>query len=298
MASGRTPGAASDTPVADAWRGKFLSGFNSADAPESGEHNGLRLFVGGGLALIAAVAISATLFLGEHAHAPATNTAQRAPGQTAPGSTAGPTNQDRLAALANSGSAKAQELLGLRYLDGDGVSVNEAEGAKWLARAAARGEALAAYRLGTLYEHGRGVPADPARAAKWYMAAAKAGNRKAMHSLAIDYAEGFGVSKNPVVAAEWFAHAAELGLSDSQFDLGVLYERGMGVPQSLIDAYKWYEIAAARGDPESRARIETLGSELGAEDKAAATQAAAEFRAAPQNRAANMPPDAATLLGG
>ena len=89
-----------------------------------------------------------------------------------------------------------------------------------------------------------------------------------------------------------------LGLSDSQFDLGVLYERGMGVPQSLIDAYKWYAIAAAKGDPGSRARIETLGSELGAEDKAAAEQAAAEFHAAPQNRAANTPPDAATLLGG
>jgi localization factor PodJL len=204
----------------------------------------------------------------------------------------------RLAALATSGNAKAEVLLGLEYVDGDGEPVNEAEGAKWLERAAFQGEDVAAYRLGTLYERGQGVPADPAKAALWYAVAARAGNRKAMHNLAVAYAQGAGVQKDLPTAAQWFSRAAALGLADSQFNVAVLYERGMGVPQSLADAYKWYAIAAAQGDTESKTRLEALDSQISAGEKANAQKAAANFRPEPLNRTANSPPDTATALGG
>ncbi|HEX9159862.1 MAG TPA: tetratricopeptide repeat protein, partial [Rhizomicrobium sp.] len=203
----------------------------------------------------------------------------------------------RLAALANTGNAKAQEVLGLEYVDGDGVPENEAEGARWLERAAARGEAVAAYRLGTMYERGHGVAADPVKAAQWYAVAAKAGNRKAMHNLAVAYAQGSGVQKNLLLAAQWFLRAANLGLPDSQFNLAVLYERGFGVQQSLAEAYKWYAIAAGQGDAESRARMEAIASQLSAEEKQAAEKSAAAFQPAPLDRAANAPPIAASLTG-
>jgi localization factor PodJL len=205
---------------------------------------------------------------------------------------------DRLSALANSGSAKAELLLGLKLLDGDGVSVNEAEAAKWLERAAKQNEPVAAYRLATLFERGHGVPADPAKAAQWYEVAAKAGNRKAMHNLAVAYADGNGVQKDLVVAAQWFTRAANLGLADSQFNLAVLYERGMGVQQSLINAYKWYAVAAQQGDAESKARIDALSTQLKPEDKTAAQKAAESFRAETPEHAANMPPDPTMVLGG
>jgi localization factor PodJL len=205
---------------------------------------------------------------------------------------------DRLSALANSGNAKAELLLGLKLLDGDGVSVNEAEAAKWLQRAAKQNEAVAAYRLGTLYERGHGVPADPAKATQWYETAAKEGNRKAMHNLAVAYAGGVGVQKDLVVAAQWFTRAANLGLADSQFNLAVLYERGMGVQQSLIDAYKWYAVAAEQGDAESKARIDALSSQLSPEDKTAAQKAAESFRPDATDRNANAPPDQSMVLGG
>jgi localization factor PodJL len=203
----------------------------------------------------------------------------------------------RLAALANTGNAKAQEVLGLEYVDGDGVPENEAEGARWLERSAARGEAVAAYRLGTMYERGHGVAADPAKATQWYAVAAKAGNRKAMHNLAVAYAQGSGVQKNLLLAAQWFSRAANLGLPDSQFNLAVLYERGFGVQQSLAEAYKWYAIAAGQGDAESRARMEAIASQLSAEEKQAAEKSAAAFQPAPLDRAANAPPIEASLTG-
>ena len=71
---------------------------------------------------------------------------------------------DRLTVLANAGNAKAELVVALKYLDGDGVTANDTEAAKWLARAADGGEPVAQYRLGTLYERGRGVPADVAKA--------------------------------------------------------------------------------------------------------------------------------------
>jgi len=205
------------------------------------------------------------------------------------------TPAEHLAALANGGNASAELLLGLKYLNGDGTPVNEAEAARWFERAAAQGDAIAEYRLGTLYERGRGVPADAAKATQWYAAAAKQGNRKAMHNLAVAYAQGSGVKKDYAVAAQWFSKAANLGLADSQFNLAVLYERGLGVPQSLLDAYKWYAVAAAQGDAESRARIDALATQISPDDRLAAQRSADNFKPAPLNASANTPPDISTL---
>jgi localization factor PodJL len=204
----------------------------------------------------------------------------------------------KLAALANGGNVRAESALGFAYLDGtSGIAVNEAEGARWLERAANAGDAMAAYRLGTLYERGRGVPTDAAKAIQLYGIAAKQGNRKAMHNLAVAFADGSGVPKNLQQASQWFTKAAQLGLSDSQFNLAVLYERGMGVTQSLTEAYKWYAIAAAQGDSESKARVDAISTQLAPADKAAAQKAADNFQPQPINRAANTAPTPADVLG-
>ena len=223
-----------------------------------------------------------------------TQTPPAMPTQTPPPQTASVSPLQRLAQLANAGNANAETMLGLKYLEGDSVTQNDTEAAKWLSKAAAQGEAIAEYRLGTLYERGRGVPSDAAKAAHWYQQAATHGNRKAMHNLAVAFAEGAGVQKNYSEAARWFSKAASLGLADSQFNLAVLYERGLGVPQSLVDAYKWYAIAASQGDTESKSRIDALATQLSADERAAAQKAATGFRPQPLNRAANVPLDIGT----
>jgi len=204
---------------------------------------------------------------------------------------------DKLTQLATAGNAKAELVVGLKYLDGDGVAPNEADAAKWLERAAEQGMAVAQYRLGTMYERGRGVPTDAAKAVHWYQLAAQAGNRKAMHNLAVAYASGTGTAKNMPEAARWFSKAAALGLADSEFNLAVLYERGLGVPQSLLDAYKWYAIAASGGDTESKARIDALSTQLSADDRAAAQHAADGFRAGALDPRANVAPSMSDVAG-
>jgi TPR repeat protein len=201
-----------------------------------------------------------------------------------------------LAARANQGIPGAELLLGLKYADGDGIEVNDAEAARWLERAAQKGEALAQYRLGTLYEKGLGVTADPTVAADWYEKAAGVGNVKAMHNLAVAYANGVGRETNYPAAARWFRAAAERGLPDSQFNLAVLHERGLGVPTSLSEAYKWYAIAGEQGDTEASARVEALLSQIPAAERDAVDQVASQFKAAPSNPTVNEPPQLSQVL--
>ena len=204
------------------------------------------------------------------------------PAQTA---SAGPI--DQLTSRAKAGDVAAQRDLGLKYLAGDGVAVDEAAAAGWLMRSAYAGEANAEYWLGTLYSRGHGVPADATQANHWYQAAAQQGNRRAMHSLAVANFEGWGLTKNSEEAARWFAKSAELGLVDSQFDLAVLYERGAGVAPSKTEAYKWYAIAAKSGDREAEGRMAVLAKELNPAELAQAQKAAAAFQATPMNESAN-----------
>ena len=201
-----------------------------------------------------------------------------------------PTTQplDKLTELATAGDIKAERDLGLKYLAGDGIDVNEAEAARWLMHAAYKGEPTAEYWLGTLYARGHGVPADAFQANHWYEAAAKQGNRRAMHSFAVAHFQGWGAEKDFAEAARWFKNAAELGFVDSQFNLAVLYERGAGVSQSLTDAYKWYAIAAKAGDKEADSRVAALATQLAPGDLALAQQAAVSFRPAPMNENANL----------
>lgn len=205
---------------------------------------------------------------------------------------------DSLTQRAEAGDVTAARDVGLKYLAGDGIGIDESEAARWLMRAAYKGEPTSEYWLATLYARGRGVPADAFQANHWYEAAAKKGNRRAMHSLAVAYFQGWGMEKNFVEAARWFEKASELGLVDSQFNLGVLYERGAGVPQSLTDAYKWYAIAAAHGDKEADARIAFLATQLRPADLALAQSAAAGFKPMPMDEAANVTTETAQRSGG
>jgi localization factor PodJL len=200
-----------------------------------------------------------------------------------------------LATLAEAGNRDAALLLGLNYLHGAGVAADQPKAALFIRRAAQLGDPVAQYWLGNLYEHGDGVRPNADEAVRWYEAAATHGNRKAMHALGVAYAEGHGTPQNYAEAARWFTKAANQGVINSQFNLGVLFERGLGVKQSLLDAYRWYALAAAQNDEESRARVEALKTQLNPSDIAEAERAAATFRAADADPAANDAPQLAQL---
>jgi len=110
--------------------------------------------------------------------------------------------------LAERGDSGAQSLLGLIYLNGNGVQRNDSEAIKWYRRAADQGNADAQLRVGDMYFEGLGVPQDYSEAGRWYRLAADHGNAFAQFNLAILYARGEGEPPDNILAHMWFNIAA------------------------------------------------------------------------------------------
>lgn len=191
----------------------------------------------------------------------------------------------RLAAA--NGDSSAQFEVGARFAEGEGVSQNFAEAAKWYQRSAEQGFALAQYRLGTLYERGLGLKVDRKQASIWYLRAAEQGNIKAMHNLAVLSANQSDRAPDYTTAAQWFEEAAKRGLPDSQFNLAVLYENGLGVTQDLRTAFMWLSLAAQGGDADAVRRRDILRGKLTAQDITVARKMISAWQMTPPDRSNN-----------
>ena len=63
--------------------------------------------------------------------------------------------------------------------------------------------------LGLRYANGEGITEDHAEAAKWYRKAAEQNYAPGKYNLGICYAWGFGVAKDQVEAVKWLRKAAD-----------------------------------------------------------------------------------------
>ncbi|MCI3008742.1 sel1 repeat family protein [Clostridium butyricum] len=82
---------------------------------------------------------------------------------------------------ANRGNARAQNILGDRYFNGDTVDTDYKEAVKWYKKAAFSGYDVAMYNLGDMYYCGLGVAQDYCKTIEWYKKAASKGI--VMHSV-------------------------------------------------------------------------------------------------------------------
>lgn len=113
--------------------------------------------------------------------------------------------------LAQDGDIRAQYLLGRIYSEGEGVSKDDAEGAKWYRLAADRGDIVSQLALGTMYVNGRGVKRNLIQAYSWFTIVSHNGDRgitsqalkvrdlieQTMTTREIDQAEEFAAAWKP-----------------------------------------------------------------------------------------------------
>src|ERR1700687_1283953 len=132
----------------------------------------------------------------------------------------------------------------------DGVAAfdrgNYATATMLLLPLAHQGDAKAQNIIGTMYYEGQSFPVRNDVAAKWYLKSAKQGYRPSQATLGKMYFGGFGVPQNDAKAIKWWRKAATQGDSSSQDSLGIMYEKGSSVPMNLILAYKWHSLSAMR----------------------------------------------------
>lgn len=110
---------------------------------------------------------------------------------------------------ANCGSARAQTELGMCYLNGIGVAVNEKKGVEYLTRGADNGDSAAQHELGYMYLQGKHVQRDPATAAEFFEMGAEQGHALSCYDLGQCYEKGEGVVQNNARALELYKMALE-----------------------------------------------------------------------------------------
>ncbi len=156
---------------------------------------------------------------------------------------------------ANQGNTKAQSLLGILYLRGEGVLQDYKKAIKYLTLPADQGDAVSQFFLGVCYEDGKGVPQDDKKAAHYYTLAANQGLEVAQANLGYFYEHGRGIPQDYKKAIKYYTLAANQGVARAQFKLGNCYEDGKGVPQDDKKAMEYYILAAEQGNAEAAYRV-------------------------------------------
>jgi TPR repeat protein len=179
-------------------------------------------------------------------------------------SAARPVAIETLTRLAEQGNSVAQNNLGLRYAQGDGVQQDNAEALKWCRRAAEQGLPEAQNNIGLMYAEGLGARRNDFEAVRWYRLSALQAFAIAQNNLGWMYDQGRGVERNYEEAARWYRRAAEQELPNAQFNLAAMYEDGFGVDQDLSEAIRWYRKAADQQHEQAVARVQLLAPGLSA----------------------------------
>ena len=120
------------------------------------------------------------------------------------------------------------------------------------------GVAEAQFLMGTSYAEALGHTQNDSLAADWYRRAAETGHTLAAHNMGNIYFSGTGVAQDDAMAVYWWEKAAQAGDAIPQLRLGEMFENGRGVQRNLEQARYWYQESARRGNANARAALRTL----------------------------------------
>lgn len=152
--------------------------------------------------------------------------------------------------LAKAGDFNAQFMLVSAYQGKD-----EQRASHWLRTAAGNHHPGAAHILGLRYLQGNGVQEDPRLAMRWLRIAAEGGIQAAQLQLGLLYRNGPNTIQNDDRAAHWIGKAAHGGQAEAQFQLAQMYRYGYGVPVDPVEEKKWLRRAAEQGHPQALAQV-------------------------------------------
>lgn len=172
----------------------------------------------------------------------------------------------------------AQFTLGISYINGDLVEIDEEKGLSLLKSAAKLKNVLAQFEIGRILITRKSE--DDKRTGVSYFASAAKTHPPAMTGLAICYRNGIGIPKDADKAHSWFEKAAEhddafalnylglyhlekkqgkqaftafsraaqLGMASAKINLAICYLEGKGVKRDVSKAIEWLEDAATGGN--------------------------------------------------
>lgn len=168
---------------------------------------------------------------------------------------------------ADAGEARAQNQLGVRYAQGEGVEESLEQAAHYYRLAAEQGEVFAMANLAFLLVHNEGYPDDYAEGLRWFTAAAEQGDDIALIELGIIYERGIGVEVDYVKAHTLWLEAAEMGNAIAQYNTALTYRNGQGVEENQEQGLYWLRLSANQDYEPARNLLEELTTQAGNSDE-------------------------------
>nr|MBA3449047.1 sel1 repeat family protein [Pseudaminobacter sp.] len=159
---------------------------------------------------------------------------------------------------AENGDPAAQTLVAEILSRGLGMARNEADAAKWYARASEQGIPEAQFQYALMLLDGRFVEKDEQEAYALMQAAAEAGNRLAQFNFAQMLVDREAGDKGVAKAVSYYERAAKAGLADAQYAMAQVFANGVGgKAKDDVEARRWMLRAA-------RQNYDTAQLDLGA----------------------------------
>jgi len=154
--------------------------------------------------------------------------------------------------------ALAQAFLGMRYLNGLGVSQSYTEAARLLEFASNQGLVSAHIILANLYSKGQGVSQSDLKAAQLLERAAFDGNATGQYLLGFVYEVGRGRPQSYKRARNLYRASSDQGNTDAQCALGRFLLAGLGGPKSELEAFTLFKLSATTGHAEGQALLNSM----------------------------------------
>ncbi len=106
----------------------------------------------------------------------------------------------------------------------------------------------ALFLLGMMYLNGDGIPQNIPYANTLFEKSALLGNAAAYKALADSFLSGDGVEQDLKMALSFYKQSADLGYGPGQFNCGIMLKNGDGVPVNLPLAYYYLCLASSNKD--------------------------------------------------
>lgn len=117
---------------------------------------------------------------------------------------------------------EAQMLIGVDYLNGNGISQDYAKALEWFEKSASENYAPAQNSIGYMYKNGHCVDQDYFKAFEWFQKAANQNYHTGQVNLALMYKDGLGTAKDQIKALEWLQKAADQGNDVAKYNIDLL----------------------------------------------------------------------------
>jgi TPR repeat protein len=144
-----------------------------------------------------------------------------------------------LSKKATEGNSEAMNAIGMMYIKGTAVTMDEKEGLRWIEKAAQAGYTKAWYNLGMMYKNGIGTEQDFGKAFSDFVKGSELKDASSYYGRGYMYFKGLGTEQSYEKAFLSFQKGGIERNANAMYMMGICYRNGYGTVLNLDSARYW-----------------------------------------------------------